>query len=96
MKTCTRKCSTCIFSADSPVDAERFRDLERTWTKVGNESAQVCHKFQVGNRRTRLTPDSVICRGYLDAARRGRYTLPSVLQVCERLGLITEVEPPDD
>lgn len=94
MKTCSRMCKTCIMSARSPISPERLADLEREWTKLGAEKAQLCHQFHVGEDEV-LTPDAVICRGYLERTRSGELTAPSLVQVAERLGWLSEVDPKD-
>ena len=89
MKVCDRMCDTCIFSKRSPIDAERFESLERTWQK--DEVAQLCHQHRTGSRVEPLTPDSVVCRGYYEAVKRGDYAAPAALQVSMRLGWVREV-----
>lgn len=88
------RCSTCIFGTNSPVDAERTRDLRAAWSKGDNH--QVCHHFGVG------TPDKLE-EGSRDVWCRGFYETqvpPEVRELMEgalaAAGIVTFIEQPEE
>lgn len=73
---CAKRCGTCIFGPNSPVDAAR-RD-EMAVESVKRDTAIICHSTLGG--------DNAVCKGFFDAHK----TTP--LQVAERLGMLSKVK----
>lgn len=99
-----KMCATCIFSKNSPISEERFKDLEETWEKEGKQ--QECHQFTKKN-------EHAACRGHYEAAKRGEYqnypvvsavsqifnanlNAEQAFQIGERLGYIVFIGEDDE
>lgn len=80
---CARECSTCIFRKGNLMYLKPGRVREMVDEARRNESTIVCHK-------TLGTPEQAACRGFYD-----RFPTRT-LQLAARLGLLVEVEPPED
>jgi hypothetical protein len=58
IRVCEARCSTCIFSPDSPITSERRQDYIQLWQE--RETFQVCHHGSI-------TDDHwLMCRGFYD------------------------------
>ncbi len=55
-KVCEERCSTCVFGVNSPISAERMRELADGWKKRGH---QICHHHGVVGHG-----EDVWCRGF--------------------------------
>ena len=90
-------CKTCIFGANSPINAKRFADLQAQWAE--NDIVQECHQATV-------IEEQIGCRGHYEAARRGEIPHPiigiwramgleadtdTLMQISERLGYVNFV-----
>lgn len=76
-------CATCIFRPGNLMHLRSGRVREMVDSARGDESTIVCHST--------LEPgvDDAACRGFFD-----RYPT-STLQIAERLGFVTFVDPPE-
>jgi hypothetical protein len=72
-----RKCSTCIYTKNSPVSVRRRNEMEREADR--NESCITCHS-------TLDKEHQAVCAGY--AARKSSMTL----RLAELMGIIEKVE----
>lgn len=77
----SERCPTCVFRPGNKMSLSpgRLRDLIEQ--NRSNDSALTCHET--------LEIDNAICRGFFDLEPK---TTP--LQLAERIGIITFVEPP--
>lgn len=69
----SKRCSTCIYGAHSPVDKPRREEV--AGSAIDAESTIICHK-------TLGTGENAACRGFFDL------TPTQPLQVASRLGLV--------
>lgn len=77
------KCPTCIFRPGNLMHLPEGRVKEMVQEARGNWSVIPCHET--------LGDEANVCSGY--AALRPQ---PDCLQLAERLGIIQEVDPPED
>jgi hypothetical protein len=78
----SERCPTCVFRPGNLMALDPGRLRELIDDNRSNDSALTCHE-------TLLTTDNAICRGFFDLEPK---TTP--LQIAERIGVITFVEPP--
>lgn len=86
VRICEVRCSTCIFTPDSPISSQRRQEYEQMWQD--KDTFQICHHGTV-------TGDpALMCRGFYDYCLTVSW-FPLILQLGQRLDRIRFVPPPE-
>lgn len=98
VRVLSAKCSTCIYRRGNLMHLTEGRQESMAAEAIATGSWIVCHQtlayYRDDNGNAPEVPPSV-CRGYSDAERRtdGEHRAAG-MQLAERLGVVSEVDPP--